>query len=69
MKTISTSIHDDPPSIIPPFKLLLYEYINDDFLRDAIEYIARHYNSQYPGDIVVSILIVYFYINNVLYVY
>ena len=43
----------------------LDEDINDDFLRDAIKSIAHHYNSHYPGNIVVSISIVYFYINNV----
>ena len=50
----STSIHDDPASIISPFELLLDEEMNDDFLRDAIESIAHYYNSQYPGDSVVS---------------
>ena len=47
----STSIHDDPASIIAPFELLLDEEIDDDFLRDAIESIAQYYNSQYPGDV------------------
>ena len=47
----STSIHDDPVSIISPFELLLDEEIDDDFLRDAIESIAQYYNSQYPGDV------------------
>ena len=64
--TANESIHDDPPSILPPFELLLDEDINDDFLRNAFESIAHHYNSQYTGDIVVSISIVYFYLNNVL---
>ena len=49
IQNISTFIHDDPASIIAPFELLLDEEINDDFLRDAIESIAHHYNSQYPG--------------------
>ena len=48
---ISTSIHDDPASIIAPFEILLDEEIDDDFLRDAIESIEHHYNSQYPGDV------------------
>ena len=48
---MSTSIHDDPASIIPLFELLLDEKINDEFLRDAIESIAQYYNSQYPGDV------------------
>ena len=47
----STSIHDDPASIIAPFELLLDEEIDDDFLRDAIESIAQYYTSQYPGDV------------------
>ena len=47
----STSIHDDPASIIAPFELLLDEEIDDDFLQDAIESIAQHYDSQYPGDV------------------
>ena len=48
IQNISTSIHDDPESIIALSELLLDEEINDDFLRDAIESIAHHYNSQYP---------------------
>ena len=48
------SIHDDPAWIIAPFEILLDEESNDYSLRDAIESIAHHYNSQYPGDIVVS---------------
>ena len=60
IQTISTSIHDDPPSSIPPFDLILDEDINDDFLRGAIESIAHHYNSHYPGNIVVSISIMYY---------
>ena len=47
----STSIHDDPASIIAHFELLLDEEIDDDFLRDAIESIAQYYSSQYPGDV------------------
>ena len=47
----STSIHDDPASIIAPFELLLDEEIDDYFLRDAIKYIAQYYNSPYPGDV------------------
>ena len=47
----STSIHDDPSSIIAPFELLLDGEIDDDFLRDAIESVAQCYNSQYPGDV------------------
>ena len=50
----ATSIHDDPASIIAPFELLLDEEIDDDFLRDAIEYIAQYYNSQDPGDVGMS---------------
>ena len=46
----STSIHDDPASIIAPFGLLLDEEIDDDFLRDAIEFIAQYY-SPHPGDV------------------
>ena len=45
IQNISTSIHDDPASIIPPFELLLDEEINDNFLRDVIESIAHCYNS------------------------
>ena len=51
IQNISTSIHDDPTSIIPPFELLLDEEVNDEFLRDAIESIAQYYNSQFPGDV------------------
>ena len=51
MQTISTSIHDDPASIIAPFELLPHEDINDDFLRDDIEYIAQYCNFQYPGNV------------------
>ena len=47
----STSIHDDPASIIAPFELLQDEEIDDDFLRDAIESIAQYYNSQHPRDV------------------
>ena len=47
IQNISTSIHDDPASIIAPFELLL------DFLPDAFESITYYYNSQYLGDIVV----------------
>ena len=55
----STSVHDDPTSIIAHFELLLDEEIDGDFLRDAIESIAQYYhsqypqyyNSQYPGDV------------------
>ena len=47
----STSIHDDPASIIAPFELVLDEEIDDDFLRDAIESIAQYYSSHYPGDV------------------
>ena len=44
IQNCSTSIHDDPASIIAPFeKILLDGEINDDFLRDAIESIAHHY--------------------------
>ena len=50
-QTISTSIHDDPPSIIAPSEILLDEEINDDFLRDATESIAQYYNFRYPGDV------------------
>ena len=46
---ISTSIHDDPPSIIAPFEILLDEEINDDFIRDSIESIAQYYNFLIPG--------------------
>ena len=49
IQNISTSIHDDPASIIAPFELVLDEEINDDILRDAIESITHHYNFQYPG--------------------
>ena len=49
IQNISTSIHDDPASIIAHFELLLDEEINDDFLRDAMESIAHHYNFQHPG--------------------
>ena len=45
----STSVHDDPASIIAPFELLLDEEIDDNFLRDAFESIAQYYNSQYLG--------------------
>ena len=48
-QNISTFIHDDPASIIAPFEILLDEEMDDDFLRDAIESIAHHYHSQYPG--------------------
>ena len=54
IQNISISIHDDPASIIVPIEILLDEEIDDDVLRDAIESIAHHYDSQYPGDIVVS---------------
>ena len=45
---ISTFNHDDTASVIAHFELLLDEEINDDIIRDAIESIAHHYNSQYP---------------------
>ena len=54
IQNISTTIHDDPASIIVPFELLLDKEIFDDFLRDVIEYIAHHFNSQYPGDVGMS---------------
>ena len=41
---ISTSIHDDPASIIAPFEILLDEEINDYLLRDAIDSIAQYFN-------------------------
>ena len=56
IQNISTSIHDDPASIIAPLEQLLDEEINDDCLRGAIESIVYHYNSQNPGDIVASML-------------
>ena len=31
--------------------LQIIKEINDDFLRDEIEYIAQYYNFQFPGDI------------------
>ena len=51
IQNISTSTHDDPASIIAHFELLQDEEIDDDFLRDAIKYIAQYYNYQYPGDV------------------
>ena len=41
MNNISTSIHDDPASMIAHFELLLDEEIND-----AIESITQYYNFQ-----------------------
>ena len=51
IQSISTSTHENPASIITPFELLLYEEMDDDFLRDAIESIAQYYNYQYTADV------------------
>ena len=41
MQTISTSIHDNPASIITPFELLLDEGINDDLLHIIVIFNTR----------------------------
>ena len=51
IQNISASIHDDPASIIATFEILIYEEINDDFLRYAIESIVQYYNFRYHGDV------------------
>ena len=51
IQTISTSIYHHPVLIIAPFEILLDEEINDDFLQDAIEYIAQYYHFRYPGNV------------------